>query len=139
MKGYYGPALYHFRSLQKTTQESLAKALNMSRQNLSKMERNQCQVSDEQLAVFAPYLKTTVKDIKNFNSNALIPPGSTSPVLVKEGSLGLDVPITVPVALFHALMRDFQAIQREHTLIIERETQREREREREKLQSIRQV
>jgi transcriptional regulator with XRE-family HTH domain len=100
MKGYYGDGIYHFRNLRKQKQEWLASWLNMSRQNLSEIERNKRMVSDELLALAAEKLDTTPEEIKNFKFNE---DGAIFNNQHQQGEQYNNCVVSVPQALLDAL------------------------------------
>jgi transcriptional regulator with XRE-family HTH domain len=65
MKNYHGEAIFQFRTNKNIKQQSIAHALAMTRQNISKIEQNKVKISDENLEIVADVLGTTSEKIKN--------------------------------------------------------------------------
>jgi transcriptional regulator with XRE-family HTH domain len=81
MKGYYGEGIRHYRKIRDAKQEALATALNMSRQNLSKIEQNLQKIEDNMLVIVARELNTTPEKIKAFKNADFMtdPPSPVEP------------------------------------------------------------
>ena len=123
MKGYYGPAIYHYRKLCKVSQQSLAEALGMSRQNLSDIERNKCQILVQRLAIVAQVLQVTVEDIRHFHAESDLALGAGhASGLYEQPNPAL---ITVPATLLHAMKAAFEAMQNSYGLFLKLQAERE--------------
>lgn len=122
MKGYYGPTIYHYRKLRKVSQQSLAEALGMSRQNLSDIERNKCQILVQRLAIVAQVLQVTVEDIRHFHAESDLALNADH----GSGLHGQPNPalITMSATLLH-MKSAFEAMQNSYGLFLKLQAERE--------------
>jgi len=126
MKGYHGPAIYHYRKLRKVNQKWLAQFLSMTRQNLSDIERNKCKISEQRLVIVAQRLEVTVADIKQFNAEApTMMPADYMSTAAKPPDHAF---VTVSAALLHGIKAYLEILQKAYVLILGEEAERENSR-----------
>jgi transcriptional regulator with XRE-family HTH domain len=69
----YGSKIRFIRSIKEISAKEMATLLNMSQGNYDKIEREEIDISEENLAIVAKGLGVSVEQIKNFQKELLFP------------------------------------------------------------------